>query len=161
MAGIGRTESDQPPRPSRPCEAAQCWGSSCRSTPSGWEERCGGHRSRASARRWRWCSRRRISLGRDRVHGVAADDRNRHSHGPRCCPADVVVMVVGEGARLSTGGIVIGIAAAFALTRLVSGLLHGVAPADPLSFFISASRYQVRPPPRSSAPWPGRAEARA
>ena len=45
-------------------------------------------------------------------------------------------MVVGEGARLSTGGIVIGIAAAFALTRLVSGLLHGVAPADPLSFFI-------------------------
>ncbi|HMD35335.1 MAG TPA: hypothetical protein VKH42_10220 [Vicinamibacterales bacterium] len=58
-------------------------------------------------------------------------------------------MVVGEGARLSTGGIVIGIAAAFALTRLVSGLLYGVAPADPLSFFISASRYQVRPPPRS------------
>jgi len=44
-------------------------------------------------------------------------------------------MVVGEGARLSTGGIVIGIAAAFALTRLVSGLLYGVAPADPLSFF--------------------------
>jgi putative ABC transport system permease protein len=52
--------------------------------------------------------------------------------------ADVIVMVVGEGARLSIAGIVIGIVAAFALTRLVSGLLYGVAPADPLSFVISA-----------------------
>jgi len=52
--------------------------------------------------------------------------------------ADVIVMVVGEGARLSVAGIVIGIAATFAITRLASGLLYGVAPADPLSFVISA-----------------------
>jgi ABC-type antimicrobial peptide transport system permease subunit len=52
---------------------------------------------------------------------------------------DVIVMVIGEGARLSIAGIVIGIAAAFALTRLASGLLYGVAPADPLSFVISAA----------------------
>jgi putative ABC transport system permease protein len=52
--------------------------------------------------------------------------------------ADIIVMVVGEGVRLSIVGIVIGIAAALALTRLVSSLLYGVAPADPVSFVISA-----------------------
>ena len=55
-------------------------------------------------------------------------------------------MVVGEGARLSTGGIVIGIAAAFALTRLVSGLLHGVAPE-------TGTKSRVTP---LAAPTPGR-----
>jgi putative ABC transport system permease protein len=53
--------------------------------------------------------------------------------------ADVIVMVVGEGARLSVAGLVIGVAAAAAFTRLMSGLLYGVAPADPTSFVIAAA----------------------
>ncbi|HEV3141181.1 MAG TPA: FtsX-like permease family protein, partial [Vicinamibacterales bacterium] len=52
---------------------------------------------------------------------------------------DVVVMVLREGAQLAIAGIVVGIAASLALTRLVAGLLYGVAPTDPLSFAIAAA----------------------
>jgi predicted permease len=43
-------------------------------------------------------------------------------------------LVVWHGARLALGGLVIGIPAAVALTRLLAGLLYGVAPWDPLTF---------------------------
>jgi putative ABC transport system permease protein len=46
---------------------------------------------------------------------------------------DVLRLVVGNGARLIAGGVVIGFAASFALHRLVSSLLFGVTAADPAS----------------------------
>jgi ABC-type antimicrobial peptide transport system permease subunit len=38
------------------------------------------------------------------------------------------------GGRLATAGLVIGLLGSFALTRLISKLLFGVAPTDPLTF---------------------------
>ena len=43
-------------------------------------------------------------------------------------------MVVRNGTLLACTGVVIGLAAAFLMTRLVAGLLHGVGPTDPLTF---------------------------
>jgi predicted permease len=48
--------------------------------------------------------------------------------------ADVLWLVLRQGAMLAVAGIVVGTAAALALTRLLEGLLYGVSPTDPLSF---------------------------
>jgi putative ABC transport system permease protein len=48
--------------------------------------------------------------------------------------ASIRRLVVGDGMKLTTLGIVIGIAAAAASTRLLASLLYGVSPADPISF---------------------------
>ena len=48
--------------------------------------------------------------------------------------SDVVRLVVTQGLALVGGGVVIGLIAAGALTRLIRGLLFGVAPLDPASF---------------------------
>ncbi len=50
---------------------------------------------------------------------------------------DVLAMVVGHGAGLAAAGLVIGLAAAFAMTRLLSGLLFRVSPTDPPTFGLS------------------------
>jgi predicted permease len=47
---------------------------------------------------------------------------------------DVLRLVVWQGARLALMGVTIGIAAALALTRLMTGLLYGVSATDPLTF---------------------------
>lgn len=47
---------------------------------------------------------------------------------------DVVRMVAGHGLRLTAAGLLLGAAAAAALTRFVRGMLFGVAPTDPLTF---------------------------
>ncbi len=44
---------------------------------------------------------------------------------------DIFRMVVGQGLALVTAGILIGLAASVALTRVLAGLLFGVSPADP------------------------------
>ena len=46
---------------------------------------------------------------------------------------DILRLVVGNGARLIAGGILIGLVASFALQRLVSSLLFGVTAADAAS----------------------------
>jgi putative ABC transport system permease protein len=46
---------------------------------------------------------------------------------------DILRLVVGNGARLIAGGILIGLAASFALQRLVASLLYGVTAADAAS----------------------------
>ncbi len=47
---------------------------------------------------------------------------------------DVLLLILSQGAKMAAIGIAAGLAAAFALTRLISRLLYGVAPDDPLTF---------------------------
>ena len=47
---------------------------------------------------------------------------------------DVLMLVMGQGARLAATGVAAGIVGAFALTRLMTSLLFGVAPTDPATF---------------------------
>ena len=49
---------------------------------------------------------------------------------------DVLRLIVGQGMLLTLVGIVIGLAGAFALTRIMSGLLFGVGATDPSTFII-------------------------
>src|SRR6185437_11098373 len=49
-------------------------------------------------------------------------------------PVDVLRLVVGHAARIAGAGIFIGLAGAFLLTRLLSTLLFGVSPVDPVAF---------------------------
>jgi putative ABC transport system permease protein len=46
----------------------------------------------------------------------------------------VLRMVIGQGARIAGAGVVIGMVAAFGLTRLMTNLLFNVSPADPVTF---------------------------
>jgi predicted permease len=49
-------------------------------------------------------------------------------------PADVLKLVIGKGMKLALAGVAIGVAGAFALTRLMESLLFGVSAIDPLTF---------------------------
>lgn len=49
-------------------------------------------------------------------------------------PRDVLAMLVGEGMTLTAAGAAIGSAAAFAVTRVMGGLLFDVTPTDPATF---------------------------
>ena len=49
---------------------------------------------------------------------------------------DVLRLVVGQGSRLIGCGVVIGLAAAFAVTRLMAGLFYGVSASDPATFAL-------------------------
>jgi len=49
---------------------------------------------------------------------------------------DVLKLVVGQGIVMSLIGMAIGLAASFALTRLISSLLFGVSAADPMTFTV-------------------------
>ena len=46
--------------------------------------------------------------------------------------------LVGHGLRLSVAGIVVGLGAAFGLTRVMTSMLVGVAPTDPATFAAMA-----------------------
>jgi ABC-type antimicrobial peptide transport system permease subunit len=48
--------------------------------------------------------------------------------------SDVLWLVMKEGAKFSFSGIVLGLAGAFMVTRLLAGQLFGVAPLDPTTF---------------------------
>ena len=52
---------------------------------------------------------------------------------------DLVRLVLAQGMRLAGIGLMIGVAASFALTRLMSGLLYGVKPTDPATYVIVAA----------------------
>jgi ABC-type antimicrobial peptide transport system permease subunit len=48
-------------------------------------------------------------------------------------------MILGHGLSLAAVGIVVGLIGAFALTRLMQGLLYGVRPNDPITFVAMAA----------------------
>jgi putative ABC transport system permease protein len=47
---------------------------------------------------------------------------------------DVLRLVLGQGMQLILFGLAVGLAASFALTRVLAGMLYGVTPTDPLTF---------------------------
>ena len=47
---------------------------------------------------------------------------------------DVLRLVLGQGLRLIIFGLALGLAASFALTRILAGMLFGVTPTDPVTF---------------------------
>jgi putative ABC transport system permease protein len=54
---------------------------------------------------------------------------------------EIFRLVIGQGMRLSLSGIVLGLAAAFALTRVMRSMLVGVAPTDPATFAAVAALF--------------------
>jgi putative ABC transport system permease protein len=52
---------------------------------------------------------------------------------------DVVRLIGASGVRLALAGTALGAAGAFALTRLLSGMLFGVSSLDPLTFVAMAA----------------------
>ena len=43
-------------------------------------------------------------------------------------------LIVGQGALLAAAGIAVGVVGAFALSRLMAGLLYGVSATDPVTY---------------------------
>lgn len=81
-----------------------------------------------------------LLLGIVGLYGVIAYSVSRRGHeiGIRMALGarrhNVLTLIVGQGIRLALIGVGIGLAAALGLTRILSGLLYGVKPTDPLTF---------------------------
>jgi len=76
------------------------------------------------------------------IYGVLAFGVSRRSReiGIRLAlgarPRDVLRLVVRQGMQLVIAGVLLGIAGALALTRLMASLLYGVSPTDPATFVV-------------------------
>jgi putative ABC transport system permease protein len=53
-------------------------------------------------------------------------------------PRDVLELVVKQGMRLCLVGVLIGLVAAFGVSRVLSGLLFGIRPTDPITYIGAA-----------------------
>jgi macrolide transport system ATP-binding/permease protein len=84
-----------------------------------------------------------LSLAAVGIYGVlsyAVTERTREM-GVRLAlgahPRDLLKLFVGQGMMLTLIGLVIGVGASFALTRLIAKLLFGVSATDPLTFVVT------------------------
>jgi len=74
------------------------------------------------------------------IYGVIsyAASRRTHEIGVRmslgATPSQVLLLVVQQGMRMALAGSLLGIAGALVLARLMTKLLYGVHPADPITF---------------------------
>jgi putative ABC transport system permease protein len=74
------------------------------------------------------------------IYGVMAYlvQQRTHEVGVRMAlgaqPSDVLRLVVGHGAKLTSAGVIAGVLASLALTQLMSNLLFDVSATDPLTF---------------------------
>jgi ABC-type antimicrobial peptide transport system permease subunit len=81
-----------------------------------------------------------LALGAIGIYGmlVALVNERQREIGVRLAlgaqRGQILRMVVGRGLVLALAGVVAGLAAAFALSRLLVAVLYGVRPADPLTF---------------------------
>jgi putative ABC transport system permease protein len=81
-----------------------------------------------------------LALAVGGIYGVMAYAVGRRAHeiGVRMAlgarAGEVQAMVLRDGMRLGLSGAVLGLAAAFALSRVLRGLLHDVSPTDPATF---------------------------
>jgi len=56
-------------------------------------------------------------------------------------PADIFKLMIGYIARLTTIGVVLGLVAAFYLTRLMTSMLVEVKPADPVTYVAMVASF--------------------
>ncbi|HTT34144.1 MAG TPA: ABC transporter permease [Methylomirabilota bacterium] len=54
-------------------------------------------------------------------------------------PWDVLRLIVGQGAKMATAGVGIGLLSAFALTRFMAGMVYGISTTDPVTFLAVAA----------------------
>jgi putative ABC transport system permease protein len=101
-------------------------------------------RPRFSAVLLNWLSGLAVLLAAVGIFGVTAYSVAQRSgeFGVRIAlgaqASDILKLVIGQGMRLATVGVGIGLAASFALTRLMAKLLFGVSATDPLTFTVIA-----------------------
>jgi len=96
--------------------------------------------SRFSAVLMNWLSGLALLLATIGIYGVLAYSvaRRTGEFGIRLAlgaqTGEILKLVIGQGMLLVTVGLVLGLAASFALTRLIAKLLFGVSATDPLTF---------------------------